>query len=53
VTTNQWRTLFGVIAAVCSFMLIQTDVALDPLVKLVIGAVSVGVAVIQAPQNPE
>lgn len=39
------QTIFGVTAAVVAFLLAQTDVPLDPIVKVILGAISVGVAV--------
>jgi len=45
----QWRTLFGVAAAVVAYLLIQTDVPLGPIVKVALGATSVALAVIKAP----
>lgn len=42
----QWQTIFGAVAAVCAFLLAQPDVALDPIVKVVLGAVIVALAVI-------
>ena len=45
-TENQWRTAFGVTAAVVAFLLVQGDVALDPIVKVALGAVAVALAVL-------
>lgn len=42
----QWKVVFGTIAAVCTFLLAQPDVALDPLVKVALGAVVVGLSVV-------
>lgn len=49
---NVWRTVYGVIAAVCSFLLIQTDAPLEGWAKVAVGAIVVAVAVIQPPQKP-
>jgi hypothetical protein len=43
---NGVRLLMGAVAAVCAFLLVQTDVALDPWVNLVCGAIIVALAVI-------
>ncbi len=43
---NTWRTIFGVAAAVVAFLLVQTDVELLPVVKVALGAVAVGLAVL-------
>lgn len=48
-STGQWQTIFGTIAAVCTFLLAQTDVELLPVTKVVLGAVIVGLAVV----NPD
>lgn len=45
-SNNAWRTVFGVAAAVVAYLLIQTDVPLDPIVKVVLGAMSVSLAVL-------
>jgi len=50
-SNRTWRTLFGVAAAVVAFLLIQTDVVLDPILKVALGAAAVGLAVIQAPEG--
>lgn len=39
------QTIFGITAAVVAFLLAQQDVTLDPIVKVVLGAIAVGVAV--------
>lgn len=51
-TNTRWRSLFGVAAAVVAYLLIQTDVPLDPIAKVVLGALSVALAVIKAPEDP-
>ena len=48
-TNNQWRTLFGAVAAVASFSLTQSDVVIPPILKFALGAILVGLAVI----NPQ
>lgn len=45
-TDTQFRTLLAALAAVCSFVLAQPDVAVSPLVKVALGAVVVALAVI-------
>ena len=45
-TNVQWKLLFGVVSVVCAFLLVQTDIPLDPIVKVVIGAVNVALAVL-------
>jgi len=49
ISITQIRIVFAAIAAVCAFLLVQTDVALDPIVKVIVGAVIVALAVI----NPQ
>lgn len=43
---NAWRTIFGVVAAIDAYLLIQTDVIFDPIAKVVLGAIAVGLAVL-------
>jgi hypothetical protein len=43
-TTGQWQTILVVAAVVVNFLLVQTDVPLDPVVKLVLGALNVAFA---------
>ena len=50
-TNQQWRIAYGAIATACAFLLIQTDVVLDPLVKMLVGLTSVVVAYIKAPPD--
>lgn len=45
-TETQWKTLFGAIAAVCSFLLVQTDVVVPPVAKVILGCVLVALAVV-------
>ena len=45
-TDNRWRVLFGTAAAVVAFLLVQTDVPLDPIAKVTLGAIAVALAVI-------
>lgn len=42
---TQWKTLFAVAAAVVAFLLAQPDLALEPVVKVALGAVAVALAV--------
>ena len=46
-TPKQWQLILGVIAAVCAYLLIQTDVTFDGWSKVIVGAISVGVAVLR------
>lgn len=46
ITDNQWKTIFGAIAAVVVFLLAQEDVPLEPIIKVILGAVAVALAVI-------
>jgi hypothetical protein len=41
-----WRVIFGVLAAVDVFLLTQTDVPLDPIAKVALGAFAVALAVL-------
>lgn len=53
-SNGQWRTILGVIAAVCSFLLasdLHPEVILPPVVQLVLGATVVGLAVIKVPEG--
>jgi hypothetical protein len=50
-TNQRWRLIFGTAAAVIAYLLIQTDVPLDPIVKVVLGAASVALAFIKAPED--
>ena len=50
---HTWRVIYGAIATACAFLLIQSDVQLDPLVKMLVGLVSVVVAYIKAPPDAE
>lgn len=43
-TENAWKTVFIVAAAVCSFLLIQPQLAEYPWVLLILGAVNVALA---------
>jgi len=40
------RTVMVVSAAVVAYLLVQTEVELDPIVKVILGAVAVGLAAI-------
>lgn len=46
-TRGRWQALFAAIAAVVTFLLIQTDVALEPIVKVALGAINVALATIR------
>lgn len=51
---KKWRSLFAVIAAVASYALasdLHPDVVLSPIIQFALGAILVGLAVIQAPQD--
>lgn len=50
-TNQQWRILFGSVAVLCSFLLVQPLVQEQPLLLLVIGAVNAVVAFLRAPQD--
>lgn len=45
-TNTAWRTLFGAAAAVVAFLLVQTDMPLDPFVKVTLGCIAVALAVV-------
>lgn len=45
-TNAQWKMLFGAAAAVVAFLLVQTDVALDPVARVALGCVAVALAVV-------
>jgi hypothetical protein len=51
-TSAQWRTITVTVSAICAFLLIQNDVALEGWAKLIVGAISVGVAAIINPPQP-
>lgn len=44
-----WTTVFGIVAAVDAYLLIQSDIALDPVAKVVLGALAVALAVLKTP----
>jgi len=46
---NFWRTLFGVVSGVVAYLLIQTEVPLDPVAKVALGAISIAVTVVKTP----
>ena len=46
ISENQVRLVLAAIAAVCSFLLVQSDVVVPDLLKVVLGAVIVALAVI-------
>lgn len=43
---TQVRLVLAAVAAVCSFLLVQTDVVVPPILKVVLGAIIVALAVI-------
>ncbi|HSW43831.1 MAG TPA: hypothetical protein VLM76_15140 [Patescibacteria group bacterium] len=49
ITETRVKLVLGAIAAVAAFLLVQTDVALEPAVRVALGAVIVALAVL----NPE
>lgn len=54
-SNGQWRTIFGVVAAVASFALasdLHPEVILSPVVQFALGAILVSLAALQAPQDP-
>lgn len=46
ISENTVKVIFGAIAAVCSFMLVQPDLLLEPWLKVLLGAIIVALAVI-------
>ena len=50
-TNHRWRLIFGAGAALVAYLLIQTDVPLDPIAKVVLGGISVVLAFIKAPAD--
>lgn len=44
-TTNQWRAILGGSTAVVAYLLIQTDVPLEPWAKVALGCLNVFLAV--------
>lgn len=44
-----WTTLFAVVAGIDAYLLIQTEVPLDPPAKLLLGVIAVGVAILNKP----
>lgn len=47
ISANQWRTVFAVAAAIVAFLLTQQNLPLSPIVQVALGAVSVGLAVLE------
>ena len=45
-TDNVWKTIFGVTAAVASFLLTQGDLTVAPVAKVILGAILVALAVV-------
>ncbi len=52
-TNRQWRVVFGTVAAVCTFLLLQPQVQDIPILAIVLGAVNVAVAYLKAPPDIE
>lgn len=52
-TAAQWRVLTVSISSVCAFLLIQTDVPLEGWAKVLVGAISVVVAGVINPPQPD
>ena len=46
ITETQVKLIFAAVAAVCSFLLVQPDLALEPWVKVALGAVIVALSVL-------
>ena len=49
ITETRVKLVLGAIAAVAAYLLVQTDVALEPVLRVALGAVIVALAVL----NPE
>ncbi|HSW42948.1 MAG TPA: hypothetical protein VLM76_10605 [Patescibacteria group bacterium] len=49
ITETRVKVVLGAIAAVAAYLLVQTDVALEPVLRVALGAVIVALAVL----NPE
>ncbi len=47
ISANQWRTLFAIAAAVVAFLLTQQSLPLAPVAQDLLGAISVGLAVLE------
>lgn len=45
-SNNTWRLIFGATGAVAAFLLVQQDVALDPLARVLLGAITTVLAVL-------
>lgn len=52
-TNQQWRYLFGAVAVLCAFLLVQPQVQAIPVLAIVIGAINVVVAFLKAPPDAE
>jgi dipeptide/tripeptide permease len=48
---RQWQIVFGTVNAVCAFLLIQSDVPLNPVLKVALGAVVAGIGFVRAPDG--
>jgi hypothetical protein len=54
ISNGQWRTILGVLAAVCAYLLatdLHPDVVLPPVASLVLGAILVALAAIKVPEE--
>ena len=45
-TNTYWKLIFGAVAAVAAYLLVQQDVILEPAIKAALGAVTVALAVL-------
>lgn len=52
-SSRQWRIVFGAVATLCTFLLVQPEVTAIPVLAIIIGAVNVTVAYLKAPPDPE
>lgn len=50
-TANQWKLILGGATAVVAFLLVQTDLQLDPLAKVALGALNVFLAVFKTGED--
>lgn len=50
-SNQRWRTAFAVAAGVVAYLLIQAEVPLEPVAKLILGALSVALAFVKAPPD--
>lgn len=45
-SNTAWRIVFGATSAVCAFLLAQTDLPLEPIARVTLGAIVTALAVI-------